>query len=382
MLLQTGPRCGACKHPLDDHALFCGACGRRTRIRHDSHTGMVVGDTYRIEEKLAEGGFGAVYRVTHIPSGLPLALKILHADFASDETIAARFRRESKALANLHDRHTVGTFERGEFRDGTLFIAMELLHGETLQERFRAGGPLPWRQVFAIMRAACSSLGEAHSRGIVHRDVKPANIHLGENDFVKVLDFGVAKVLPGSDLDDASELTFVGQAVGTLEYMSPEQLVGAACTSRSDIYQLGVVGYEMICGRRPFPEAIHPAALVTALLTQMPPLPSSLVHVPDAVDHLLLRCLERDPEHRFTSVVDLAASIDRALAPMHATGPPRESTPRIAQFHRIAMPEFDAPVRGSQVDVRPVPSTPGLTVYLLAGLASALAAALAWTLTS
>ena len=382
MLQHTGVRCIACKRVLGDRALFCGHCGRRTRLRHDSQLGAVVGDAYRIEEKLAEGGFGAVYRVTHLPSGLPLALKVLHADFASDETIAARFRRESRALANLRDRHTVSTFERGEFRDGTLFIAMELLHGETLQDRFRAGGRLPWRQVFAILRAACSSLGEAHARGIVHRDLKPANIHLGEDDFVKLLDFGVAKVMPGSDLDDASELTFTGQAVGTLEYMAPEQLLGAGCTPRSDIYGLGVVGYEMICGRRPFPDATHPAALVTALLTQLPPVPSSLVRVPDAVDEVLLRCLERDPAHRFASVVDLAASIDRALAPARATGPPRDSTPRIAQFHRVAMPEFDVPVRGSQVDVRPLPSTPGVVAYLLAGLAGTFAAALAWTLAS
>jgi serine/threonine protein kinase len=356
---------------LEVYALWCGVCGRRTRLRRDARNGSVLDDTYRIDAKLAAGGFGVVYRATHLRSGLELALKVLHADFAANDTIAARFRREARALANLHDAHTVVTFERGELRDGTLFIAMELLRGDTLLERFRASGPLPWRQVLEILRAACSSLG-----GIVHRDLKPANIHLGADDFVKVLDFGVAKVLPGSDLEEATELTLVGQTIGTLEYMTPEQLIGAVCTPRSDIYALGVVGFEMICGRRPFPDAANPASLITALLTESPPAPSSFAPVPEAVDRLLLRCLERDPAYRFANVVDLAAAIDRALDSISRPAVMQ----RCARVHDVAMPELDVPARGSAIDLMPAPRSRSRLVYLLAALAGVGATAAAWVL--
>ena len=334
----------------------------------------MLGGVYRIEGKIAEGGFGAIYRVTHLPTGIELALKVLHADFANDPQISARFRRESKTLANLRDSHTVATFERGELRDGTLFIAMELLRGETLLERFESRGPLPWRDVLAIVRATCSSLGEAHARGIVHRDLKPANLHLDDHDFVKVLDFGIAKVEEGSGIDDGDELTFVGQALGTLDYMAPEQLIGAACSPRSDIYALGVIAFELICGRRPFPDATNAPALVTAMLTQAPPVPSSLARVPEAIDHLLLRCLERDPAHRYENVVELARAIDRALEPPRAP-----SIPRIARVH--AVPELEQFAHGSVVDAQPLPEpspSPRLAIYVLGALIGAVGAAIAW----
>ncbi len=381
MLAAPVASCATCGRAFDQQALYCGLCGRRSRLRHDSRVGAIFGTTYRVEEKVAEGGFGAIYRVTHLPSGVELALKVLHADFASDPQIAARFRRESKALANLRSPHTVTTFERGEFRDGTLFIAMELLRGENLDERFLARGPLPWRAVLQILRAACRSLGEAHARGIVHRDLKPANLHLGADDFVKVLDFGVAKVEVGSGIDDGDEITFAGQSVGTLDYMAPEQLIGAGCTPQSDIYALGVVGFEMICGRRPFPDATNPACLVTAMLTEVPPVPSSIVSLPSDVDRLLLRCLERDPAHRFDSMNELARALDRALAP-----PAAERIPRFASFHHVAMPELETPARGSVVDVQPLPSTgtpdrtapPRAVIYALCALIGTVGAALAW----
>ncbi|MBL0215496.1 MAG: serine/threonine protein kinase [Myxococcales bacterium] len=364
--------CVACGTAFVGQSLFCRLCGRRSRLRHDSHSGTVLGGIYRIEGKIAEGGFGAIYRVTHLPTGIELALKVLHADFASDPQISARFRRESKTLANLRDSHTVATFERGELRDGTLFIAMELLRGETLLERFEARGPLPWRDVLAIVRATCSSLGEAHARGIVHRDLKPANIHLDDNDFVKVLDFGIAKVEEGSGIDDGDELTFVGQALGTLDYMAPEQLIGATCSPRSDIYALGVIAFELICGRRPFPEATNAPALVTAMLTQAPPLPSSISRVPEVIDQLLLRCLERDPAHRYENVVELARAIDRALEPPRAP-----SIPRIAQVH--AVPELEQFAHGSVVDAQPLPDpSPRLVIYVLGALIGAVGAAIAW----
>jgi eukaryotic-like serine/threonine-protein kinase len=212
--------CPSCTIDLDQDATYCGLCGRRVRARRGTLVGTRLNDRYRIDAKIAEGGFGAIYRATHV-DGHEVALKVLHADLASDPSLAARFRREGATLASLRDPHTVATYELGEAPDGTLYIAMELLHGESLLDRFQTRGPLPWRRVLEIVRAVCSSLAEAHGLGIVHRDLKPANIHLADNDFVKLLDFGIAKVQRPSDirLSDSlsgAELTRAGQAIGTL----------------------------------------------------------------------------------------------------------------------------------------------------------------------
>ncbi|MGE3768418.1 MAG: serine/threonine protein kinase [Kofleriaceae bacterium] len=277
--------------------------------------GSILDERYRVDAKIAEGGFGSIYRATHVASGLDVALKVLHADLACDSSLATRFRREAACLERLHDPHTVACYEVGEAADGTLYIAMELLVGQSLHDRMLARGRLGWRTALSIVRDACSSLAEAHELGIVHRDLKPANLHLGANDYVKVLDFGIARIT-NSEVDDGNELTRMGQMIGTLEYMAPEQVLGGACDSRSDIYQLGILTYEMITGRRPFAGASNPTSLITALLTQTPPAPSTMLCgscLPQEVDRLILRCLEREPEHRFASVHRLVDAIDAAL---------------------------------------------------------------------
>jgi serine/threonine protein kinase len=249
-------------------------------------------------------------------TGRQVALKVLHADLASDPNLSARFRREGATLASLRDPHTVATYELGETADGTLYIAMELLHGDSLWDRFRVAGTLPWRKVLTIVRGVLGSLAEAHALGIVHRDLKPANIHLEpapEPDYVKVLDFGIAKLMSGSTIDDGSELTRVGTAVGTLDYMSPEQLVGGACDGRTDIYTLGVVMYEMITGQRPFADASGPTSLITALFTRTPTPPSVVANVPASLDAVILKCLEREAADRYADVDELRTAIDRLL---------------------------------------------------------------------
>ncbi|MGN6110988.1 MAG: protein kinase domain-containing protein [Kofleriaceae bacterium] len=313
--------CGTCTASLEPGAAFCGLCGARVRGRRDSLTGAVLDGRFLIDAKIAAGGFGAIYRATYLPSGAPVALKVLHADLALDRNLAARFRREAAALACLRDEHTVRMYELGEAPDGTLFLAMELLTGHSLLDEFRAGGPLPWRRVATIVAGACHSLAEAHARGIVHRDLKPANIHLeqrgGERDFAKVLDFGIAKFLDGSECDDGAELTRIGQAIGTIEYMSPEQIVGGACDGRSDLYTLGVVAYEMITGRRPFADATGPTSLLTAVMTRAPAPLASLLRaerLPPELDAILQRCLARDPDARFASAGELGEAFARLLA--------------------------------------------------------------------
>ncbi len=311
--------CPSCTNELELDAAFCGQCGARVRARRKTLVGAELDGRFRVDAKIAEGGFGTIYRATHLSSGHVIALKVLHSDLAADESLAARFRREGATLASLSSPYTVATYELGETDDGTLYIAMELLRGESLLDRFRACGPLPWRGVLEIMKQVCYALGEAHALGIIHRDLKPANIHLETNDHVKLIDFGIAKLMRGSDSDDGNDLTRVGQAVGTLEYMAPEQLIGSTCDGRSDIYSLGVVVYEMLTGRRPYQDATGPTSLVTAVLMQPLVAPSTLWpagNIPAEADAFVLRCLARDPKDRFASVTDVIAAIDALLSPL------------------------------------------------------------------
>ena len=232
----------------------------------------VVDSRYRIERKLAAGGFGAIYAATDLVMGREVALKVLHRELASDELLVARFRREAEALARLRDPHTITMFDVGADTDGTPYIVLELLRGQTLYQEFLDHGALPWRRVATIARGVCSSLREAHAAGIIHRDLKPANIHLEitalHRDHVKLLDFGIAKMVDAIDgASSLPDLTLAGQMIGTFDYMPPEQLIGDTCTGKSDVFALAVVMYEMIAGQLPFGEATGAACRLMTMLT-------------------------------------------------------------------------------------------------------------------
>jgi serine/threonine protein kinase len=170
-------------------------------------------------------------------------------------------------------------------------------------------GPLPWRSVLDIARQVCASLSEAHAHGIIHRDLKPTNIHLGHDDVVKVIDFGVAKILHGSDLDD-DDLTRYGQMVGTFDYMAPEQMIGSACTPQTDLYTLGLVMYEMISGERPFGSAPSTIAMLQAMIRTVPRALSAISDAPIELDAVMSKLLHRDPAQRYASATDLARALD------------------------------------------------------------------------
>lgn len=289
----------------------------RTTVQvHDPLVGTEFDRRFHIDFRIAVGGFGAIYHATHKNSGHQFALKILHARLAADPGVIARFRREGDTLTRLRSPNTIIAYEMGEADDGTLFIVLELLHGESLFERYRSRGRFEWKQMASIARGVCASLEEAHGLGIIHRDLKPTNINLeikdGDENFAKVLDFGIAKILHQSDLD-SQDLTNAGQMIGTLDYMSPEQMVGGVCTGQTDIYTLGIVMYEMIAGRRPFAEANSPAAVLAAMLRTDPDPLSGLVPIPKAMDRIVMKCLAREPEQRWASVAELGTALDRVL---------------------------------------------------------------------
>ncbi len=288
----------------------------------DIYLGQVLNNRFRVESKIGEGGFGAVYRGVQLATGRKVALKLLHPEMTKDDNLVARFRREGMVLCNLRDAHTITTYDFDQTPDGTLYIAMELLEGKSLHQLFHEQAPLDWRRMFKILSEMCSSLAEAHAQGIVHRDLKPENVYLesrpGNPEFVKILDFGIAKVMRGDSIDPQSpQLTATGQTLGTLEYMSPEQLMGKTLDGRSDVYALGVVAYEMITGRLPFPDAKGPAGLITAQLKQTPAPPSSAnpkVQLPASADRVILKCLEKDKNNRYADVTALSVALQEVMA--------------------------------------------------------------------
>jgi serine/threonine-protein kinase len=293
-----------------------------------------------------------------------------------DDNLVARFRREGMVLCNLRDAHTITTYDFDQTPDGTLYIAMELLEGKSLHQLFHEQAPLEWRRMFKILTEMCSSLAEAHAQGIVHRDLKPENVYLesrpGNPEFVKILDFGIAKVMRGDSIDPQSpQLTATGQTLGTLEYMSPEQLMGKPLDGRSDVYALGVVAYEMITGRLPFPEAKGPAGLITAQLKQTPAPPSTAnakVQLPPSADRVILKCLEKDKHNRYADVSQLSIALQEVIAEQgtmtsNQSGerpyPPalRASTPEVLDTRRAEPPKGLPPA--PQPMLQPLPHTPG-----------------------
>jgi serine/threonine-protein kinase len=317
----------------------------------DLYIGQALNGRFRVDSKIGEGGFGAVYRGVQLATGRKVALKLLHPQMTNDENLVARFRREGLVLCNLRDAHTITTYDFDQTPDGTLYIAMELLEGRSLHQVFHGEAPIDWRRMFKILIEMCSSLAEAHAQGIVHRDLKPENIYLesrpGNPEFVKILDFGIAKVMRGEGSMDpqAPQLTATGQTLGTLEYMSPEQLMGKQLDGRSDVYALGVLAYELITGRLPFPDAKGPAGLITAQLKQTPKAASTVNTtggITPAVDKVLLRCLEKDRNNRYGDVTQLANAAQAALT---------EATPKPGA-------EVFATVRGDPLDLPPPPAMP------------------------
>jgi len=238
-----------------------------------------------------------------------VAVKVLKAN-TSDGAAITRFEREVQAMSELEHPNTVRIFDYGVAEDGTWYYAMELLQGKTLLQIVPASGLSAIRAVHLI-RQACRALGEAHTRGIVHRDMKPDNVFVtevaGERDFVKVLDFGIAKIL----MDATQSITHEGTILGTPTYMSPEQALGVDVDPRSDIYSLGGVLYFALTGAPPFADKDLSSLIIAHAST--PPIPPSMRTdrpIPKDLEDVVLRCLEKEPEARFQS----AAELDEALA--------------------------------------------------------------------
>ena len=280
---------------------------------HFDFVGHTLGH-YRIMEQIGAGGMGVVYRAYDEQLERVVAVKVLPAGTLADETARKRFRKEALALARLNHPNIETVHDFGD-HDGTDFLVMELIPGSSLSAKL-AAGPLPEKEIIRLGMQLAEGLAAAHEQEVVHRDLKPGNLMVTPDGRLKILDFGLARLLkPAQDADVTQSITEgSGAFSGTLPYMSPEHLRGEPTDARSDIYAAGAVLYEMATGQRPFPH-LHRPTLMGAILHEAPPPPSSLNHrIAPALESVILKALAKEPARRYQSARELLVALEGAGA--------------------------------------------------------------------
>ncbi len=339
--MRTCPKCG---REFASNERICPDDGNLLREKVPSEEqaiGRTLDGKYRIDGFLKRGGMGSVYRGTHVLLNKPVAIKLIRPELVTSHDIVERFFREARAAAKLSHPNIVTVHDLGQTEDGTLYIIMEIVDGQSLKDLIVAHGPWKAARALGFCRGVASALSLAHRNGIVHRDLKPQNIMVFRdsegNESPKLLDFGIAKTLE----PDSPALTSTGMVLGTPHYMSSEQAKGMPADQRSDIYALGVILYEMLVGKVPFDDKSIPSILVKH--STEPPRPPSTLRgdIPREVETLVLRCLEKDPEKRFQTADDLGKALAARVE---------------AESHRILDPSVATPTEQLTVE-----SSPGLT---------------------
>jgi serine/threonine protein kinase len=279
----------------------------------DDFLGRAVADKYAVIGKLGDGGMGAVYRALQEPVGRPVALKVIASESAVEGDQRGRFFREARVVSRLSDPAVVTLYDYGEDDDGTLFMVFELVEGELLSSLMQREGALAPGRVVAMMQQVLSALMEAHAAGLIHRDLKPENLMVSVdargNEKIKVLDFGIAKLLD-QELDGVQ--TREGIVLGTPRYMSPEQCQDRALDGRSDLYAIGVLLYEMVVGRPPF-DAVSPLDILLAHVREPVPPVSPHLNLPPALVALIEQTLAKDPADRPVDAATLSQALVDAL---------------------------------------------------------------------
>ncbi|HID32702.1 MAG TPA: serine/threonine protein kinase, partial [bacterium (Candidatus Stahlbacteria)] len=258
---------------------------------------------FRIGELIATGGMAAIYKGIQISLNRPVAIKILHPHLARDNNFILRFEREAKAAASLQHENIISIIDFGKEKD-KYFLAMEFVDGPSSKELIESG-PIPIEITLFILSEILKGIDYAHEQGVIHRDLKPGNILIDRRGAVKIGDFGLAKA------QDTATVTVTGSIVGTPAYMSPEQASGATVDHRSDLFSIGVLGYEMLTGTKPFPGETY-SMVINSLLTKEPkPISSYLEHIPHRMETIISRLMKKDPDQRYQKASDVLTDIER-----------------------------------------------------------------------
>ncbi len=288
--------------------------------------GYVLADKYQVLRVIGKGGMGIVYEAQHLVLGKHVAIKLMLEKYFEDGEAKTRFKREAIAASRIGNPHIIDVGDIGELPDGRLYVVMELLTGSPLSDVLERTGPMQPQRAISIMRQVLRAVGAAHAKGIIHRDLKPDNIFLidqgDSSDFVKLLDFGISKVLDPDEQKALTKLTTTGVVMGTPLYMAPEQAMGLPAVAYADIYACGVILYEMLAGRTPFMGNTY-AVLVAQLLTAAPdPLQNVRPGLQASVVNAVHRALEKEPQQRFASAEMFAASLpgDRTVNEVELAG--------------------------------------------------------------
>jgi len=316
----------------------------------DLQPGTMLKGCYRIERRLGAGGMGTVYLARHLEIDKRVAIKILGPESVHRPQLKERFLREARATASIDDEHVIAIHDFGSSPDGVVFFVMEYLQGVDLAEVIKHHAPLGWPRARDITVQICGALAAAHAKGVVHRDMKPANVFRMDRsgaEFIKVLDFGLAKVIrPEKSLGEG--LTHTGMLFGTPEYMSPEQAQGDRADHRVDIYALGVILFEMLTGQLPFRSDTFMGMLHKHMFDP-PPRPSDVAphaKIPAAAEAVVLKALQKDPALRFqtmTEMADALAAADTGVAPVVVreklrTPPPRGAATAFRTAEDLRLP--------------------------------------------
>jgi len=345
--------CPTCSVEYPETERFCPKDGTALHWQSGVSTdlvGSVIAERYHVLRRLGAGGMGRVYLAEHVKMGRSCAIKVLHPSMASDAEAISRFNREAANASRIEHPNVAAIYDFGETADGLLYLAMQYVEGRTLNDIMKSDGALSPLRVSDIVRQAAEGLYAAHAMNIVHRDLKPDNIMVSADadgaDSVKVVDFGIAK----STGDVAQGVTRTGVVVGTVEYMSPEQISGSEVDGRSDQYALALVAFNLLTGDLPYP-ASSTASTMVARLTEPPRTLSQIrpdVPWPNELENVLTRALERDASRRYPSVRDFAHALHAGIAMMPSA---TSATTRQAP---VASAASDAPTEL----VSPLPAPP------------------------
>jgi len=338
--------------------------------------GQTIDGRYEVEGVLGEGGMGLVYKARHIVLNKPLAIKVLRPDVSRDEEIITRFRQEAQSASAIGNQHIIDISDFGTLPDGSTYFVMEFLNGvdltgaieEAAAPAAEPGEPvtrsgMEAKRIVHVTKQLCRALGAAHEAGIVHRDLKPDNIYLikrgGDSNFVKVLDFGIAKVGGSS-----SKLTRAGQVFGTPHYMSPEQCAGSGVDHRTDIYAIGIIMYEMATGEVPF-DADNLMGILTKHLYEEATPPRQLVpSIPEELELVILKAMTKQADTRYQTMEELLQDLERVEAGVGTMA--RETT---TSFQTSGATSIEAPALGGGKSKMPLIA--GLAVLLIGGGAAA-----------